>query len=662
MNTLLYPKLALTNIKKNSKVYIPYIFTCILTVMMHYMMCFLADNKALDTMSGGGMLKMTLALGTGVVGIFSVIFLFYTNSFLVKRRKKEIGLYNILGMEKKHIGIVLALENIYVALTSLVLGLSFGILLSKLLILGIGKLLRFSIAFGFEISVAGISRTLLLFVFIFGLILFYNLFQIHLSNPIELLHGKELGEKEPKTKWLLALFGILCLGGGYYISVSLKTVNEMIIILFFIAVILVIVGTYCIFIAASVAILKLLRKNRKYYYKTSHFVNVSGMIYRMKQNAVGLANICILSTMVLVMISSTLSLYLGAEDTLKETYPRDIIVRGWNVSEGYEDRIKKDIESITSGSSIEQKNLVSYRYMEIGTKIEGNTFWADEGKVWSDSALYLLPLHEYNKSFGEEETLEIGEVLFFYEGKEREETEIFLGTESYRVKETKKIEQLDLIMSKNGTPSYLVVLPEKEDVLEACKQAGKKRLKEDFVFLYGFDTGVDASKQLDLYKEIQQIGRDEQEDYESGFYVLSREESKSTFLSLYGGLFFLGIFLGSLFLMATVLIMYYKQISEGYDDRIRFEIMQKVGMSKEEIKKAIRSQVLMVFFFPFVVSAIHIAFAFPMIKLLLSALSLSNVSLFTICTLLSLLVFGIFYIVTYTLTAKVYYEIVNQSN
>lgn len=662
MNTLLYPKLALTNIKKNSKVYIPYIFTCILTVMMHYMMCFLADNKALDTMSGGGMLKMTLALGTGVVGIFSVIFLFYTNSFLVKRRKKEIGLYNILGMEKKHIGIVLALENIYVALTSLVLGLSFGILLSKLLILGIGKLLRFSIAFGFEISVAGISRTLLLFVFIFGLILFYNLFQIHLSNPIELLHGKELGEKEPKTKWLLALFGILCLGGGYYISVSLKTVNEMIIILFFIAVILVIVGTYCIFIAASVAILKILRKNRKYYYKTSHFVNVSGMIYRMKQNAVGLANICILSTMVLVMISSTLSLYLGVEDSLKETFPREIIIGGWEFSEEDVEKLKEEVTKVTKVNSIEQNNATSYRYMELGVKTEGNIFSANKKGEWADSMLYLISLQEYNKAFGETENLKEGEVIVFYGGKEINDSEIFFGTKSYTVKESMNIEKLDLLTAKNMILAHLIVLPDEGDMKEVCKQMGSEWSEEDLTFIYGFNTGMTAEKQIEVYKEIQQIRSNEQGEYNKAFRVDSLEASRSEFLSLYGGLFFLGIFLGSLFLMATVLIMYYKQISEGYDDRIRFEIMQKVGMSKEEIKKAIRSQVLMVFFFPFVVSAIHIAFAFPMITLLLSAFSLSHVSLFTMCTLLSLLVFGVFYIVTYTLTAKVYYEIVNQSN
>ncbi|WP_312373180.1 ABC transporter permease [Lachnoclostridium sp.] len=661
MNSSLYAKLAATNIRKNAKNYLPYILTCLITIMMFYMMCFLANNSALGSMAGGGSLSIILSLGTIVIGIFAVIFLFYTNSFLIKRRKKEIGLYNILGMEKKHIAKVLAFENLYVAIISLTLGLSFGILLSKLMVLTLGKLLNFKIAFGFEISEFALLTTLILFVVIFLLLLLSNLRQIHLANPIELLRGKQVGEKEPKTKWILALIGLACLSGGYYISVTTKSPLQAL-GLFFVAVILVIIGTYCVFTAGSIAILKILRKNKRYYYKANHFISVSGMIYRMKQNAVGLANICILSTMVLVMISSTVSLYIGFEDTLRSMYPKNIAVSGYSISEEEARELTDVINEITNSHQVAQKDVISYRYMSQGVKKQGNQFLWNDSYVYGETTLYLIPLSDYNKLLGETNTLKSDEVLVKYSNytKSRftDET-IVIGKENFHIKEMTEVSKKDIYYKQDMIDIYYIILPDIDTFEKISKELDNIKGDNNRIhFYYGFDIDAPKEKQLEIYESIQELRAQEDVELYQKFYVRSVEDARDEFFFVYGGLFFLGLFLGTLFLMATVLIMYYKQISEGNDDRERFEIMQKVGMSQEEVKKTIHSQVLMVFFLPIVAAAIHIAFAFNVITKLLAVLGLTNVALFTTCTLVTLGVFIIFYAVVYGLTARTYYRIV----
>ncbi len=495
MNSSLYAKLAATNIRKNAKNYLPYILTCLITIMMFYMMCFLANNSALGSMAGGGSLSIILSLGTIVIGIFAVIFLFYTNSFLIKRRKKEIGLYNILGMEKKHIAKVLAFENLYVAIISLTLGLSFGILLSKLMVLTLGKLLNFKIAFGFEISEFALLTTLILFVVIFLLLLLSNLRQIHLANPIELLRGKQVGEKEPKTKWILALIGLACLSGGYYISVTTKSPLQAL-GLFFVAVILVIIGTYCVFTAGSIAILKILRKNKRYYYKANHFISVSGMIYRMKQNAVGLANICILSTMVLVMISSTVSLYIGFEDTLRSMYPKNIAVSGYSISEEEARELTDVITEITNSHQVEQKDVISYRYMSQGVKKQGNQFLWNDSYVYGETTLYLIPLSDYNKLLGETNTLKSDEVLVKYsnytKSKFTDET-IVIGKENFHIKEMTEVSKKDIYYKQDMIDIYYIILPDIDTFEKISKELDNIKGDNNRIhFYYGFD--IDAQK------------------------------------------------------------------------------------------------------------------------------------------------------------------------
>lgn len=657
MSNMFYQKLAATNIKKNGKTYFPYILTCISSIAMFYILHFISVNDGLDDMSGGDSLKIILRLGTCVIGLFSIIFLFYTNSFLIKRRKKELGLYNILGMEKKHIAKVLFWESFFVAIISMVMGILLGIGVSKLIFLVLLKILHFKVPMGFFISTNSLIVTTILFGLIFVLTLLNNLRQIHLSKPVELLKGGQVGEKEPRTRWVLTLIGLSSLGSGYYIAVTteapLAALNR-----FFLAVILVMIGTWALFTAGSIALLKMLRKNKNFYYKTNNFINVSGMIYRMKQNAIGLANICILSTTVLVMISTTVSLYIGMEDVLRTRYPRDISISAKNISKEKSEEISAMIKDKAEKNGTDIKNIVKYRSLSLAMIQDKNYFTDDGNNLQVNNLCFLefIPLSEYNDLANKSITLKENEVLIFtYRGEIIGDSINVLGKE-LKIKDRINSMTVDGIASAVVANGYFIIMPDEKAIEEVYSSSGKGAGDiSELSYYFAFDTDEDADKEIALTNEINNkinelsiVGRCD-----------GLEESRESFFSLYGGLFFLGIFLGVLFIMATVLIIYYKQISEGYDDKERFEIMKKVGMSKEEIRKSIGSQVLMVFFLPLVTAIIHIAFAFKVIVKLLAVLNLTNVTLFALCTAGTIFVFAIFYAIVYILTSKVYYRIVS---
>ena len=657
MSKMFYAKLAVINIKKNGKTYFPYILTCIGTIIMFYILHFISVNDGLDNMSGGDALKILLNLGTYVIGFFSIIFLFYTNSFLIKRRKKELGLYNILGMEKKHIAKVLFWETLFVSIISMVVGLIGGILLSKLMFLVLLKILNFKVPMGFFISTQSLIVTAILFGIIFVLSLINNLRQIHLAEPIELLKGGATGEKEPKTKWILTLFGVLCLTAGYYIALTTESPIAAM-NLFFLAVLLVIIGTYSLFTVGSIALLKILRNNKKFYYKTNNFINVSGMIYRMKQNAVGLANICILSTAVLVMLSTTVSLYIGMDDLLRTRYPRNIAINAKNVSDETSQILDSIITEEVNKLDIPINNIVRYRSMSLLVAQDKNSFSVANSESVSTvdiSAINLMPLSEYNRIENQSATLNKDEVLLFSFRGEVTGDSINISGNEFKIKERINNLTTDGMDSAMMVNSYYVVVPDEETIQQILSSDENINAFENLDYYYAFDTESDAKSELTLTNTL----NSKLQEASINGSAESVEESRESFFSLYGGLFFLGIFLGALFIMATVLIIYYKQISEGYDDKNRFEIMQKVGMSKAEVKKSIRSQVLMVFFLPLATAVIHIAFAFKVITKLLALLNLTNVSLFAICTVGTILVFAIFYAIVYYLTARIYYKIVS---
>lgn len=662
-----YTKLAASNIKKNSRTYIPYIITCIITAAMFYIINSLSNNESIKKLYGGETILITLSYGTYVTAIFAFIFLFYTNSFLMKRRKKEFGVLNILGMEKRHISKVLLLENIYIAFITMLLGIIIGMVLDKAMFLILTKMLGAEHSPGFYISKEALIHTVILFGIIFFCIYLNSLRQIHLSKPIELLNGGNVGEKEPKTKWFMAILGVICLAVGYYISVTSKNPVESL-SSFLIAVILAIAGTYLIFIAGSIAFLKSLRKNKRYYYKTKHFTAVSGMIYRMKQNAVGLANICILSTMVLVMISSTSSLVFGMNDLVKTRYPNDITIYSENINNKENVEALEKVQKVIKDSKSDVNNEIEYSYIVLAVLKNKNKFYVPENfnkMSMSDlnkcNNILMTSLDDYNSINSENETLNDDEILIYSRRKEYEYSTIQLFDTKYSVKKKiKKPIDNGPFFSNNLTESIQIVVKNKsilDEMNNYLNENFKEELEEESAlkYLYGFDINGSEDSKKSLYNDIKKLLKESNFIGDSECGQIQREGIKG----LYGGMFFLGIFLGSIFTMATILIIYYKQISEGYEDKERFRIMQNVGMSHAEVKRSIHSQIMTVFFMPLIMAGIHVAFAFPIVKQILMMLNLTNTRLYIICTIVCFVAFTIIYAVIYSLTAKIYYHIVS---
>ena len=642
MNNFIYEKLAVTNLKNNRKTYVPYIFTGVLTVMMFYIIDALSRGKGItqDT------LKICLQYATGVIVVFAVIFLFYTNSFLIKRRKKEIGVYNILGMGKRHIARMMAVETILTAGISILDGLVFGIIFGKLMYLLLLKILHNSVDMQFSVNGTAIVQTVILFAGIFLLTYLYNILQIQLVNPVELLHGGNQGEKEPKSRWLLVIVGVAALGNGYRIALTTEAPLEAL-LKFFIAVICVIIGTYALFIAGSIVVLKMLRKNKAYYYNPKHFTSVSGMIYRMKQNGAGLANICVLSTMVLVMVSTTVSLYAGMEDILDSRFPRDVSIVCKQADVDHEEIIERLLKEQCEKAGVKITDRVWYRYGSMNAVLKGDKL-ENVDQYYPDNHFYYVEMmtqDEYNRVEKRNVSLEEQEILTYTSNGKCGKKEINIAGRNYQVK--KELSEMTS-QPKSTAEMYktlYIVFANAEQI---------ERI-EPFSYADKFNLKGDDGKQKEALEQIQ---NEFYEKFPDGT-MESRMLSRSSFYELYGGLFFIGIYLGSMFIMATVLIIYYKQISEGYDDRERYQIMQKVGMSKKEVKRSIRSQVLSVFFLPLIVAVIHVAVAFKVMTKILGVLNLTNVWLFTVCTIITIAVFAVFYIIVYSITAKEYYRVVN---
>ena len=664
MSKTFYFRLAFDNLKKNAKMYIPFVLSCILTIMMYYMVSSLSMNPNMMNMIGGDVMQQILSLGIYVITVFAVIFLFYTNSFLIKRRKREFGLFNILGMEKKHLSIVIALESMIVFLVSMVLGIGIGILLDKAFYLLIAKMLNASIALEFYISYQSIVNSIILFLIIFVLMYLFSLIQINLSNPIELLHGDQHGEKEPKTKWLLALIGLICLGTGYYMSVSIQDPVTAF-AFFMVAVILVVIGTYMLFTAGSIVILKLLRKNKRYYYKTNHFISVSNMIYRMKQNAVGLGNICILSTMVLVMLSTTISLWVGMNDIIETRFPRDITVSIISVDSNQALYTIDDMNYAIEQAGIQTDEELVYRTLSVSAINKGNTYtFGNENMSLQDISnvvvLYFITLDDYNRTEGTNVSLAPDEVLVFPSGKQFDHKTIDIASNTFKVKGILDSIKADSNYSANLQNSMFVVV-DSMDTLFMIDDLQKQAYGDNASYIHtSYDFNLNKSEGMSVKEATDALIANYPGDT-TYMMVDTQEGNYEDLLSLYASFLFIGIFLSFLFIMATVLIMYYKQITEGYEDKKRFEIMKKVGLDKREVKKTINSQVLTVFFLPLVVAAIHIVFAFPMIEKMLRLLYLDNTNLYIMTTVICFGVFALVYVLIYFLTSKVYYGIVRNA-
>lgn len=675
MKTGFYPKLAFDGIRKNRRMYVPFICTCIGMVMMFYIISYLHYSDSVAAMRGGAIVRTMLNLGTITVGIFSCIFLFYTNSFLIRRRKKEFGLYHILGMGKRNIARILFWETMLTALISLVIGIGFGILFSKLAELGMLRLMHAQATYSMQISPDSILFTITVFGCIFILLFFNALRQIHFSGAISLIRSENVGEKPPKGNWILGILGLGCLVVAYYLAVTVADPVSAL-GMFFIAVILVIFGTYLIMIAGSVLFCRLLQKNKHYYYKANHFVSISSMVYRMKRNGAGLASICILATMVLVMLSTTVSLYFGMDDVLPYQFNTTV---SYNSFDTMSDENTASILKLASDAmdkyECTQSNVSDYRSACFYGYLIDNDFVCD-AKFDSHSEttnylegtmFYFVPLSDYNKMMGTNETLASDEALLFSTrySDYNENTISFEHGMTYTIK--KQIDKFrpDGNSMANISTTFVLIVPDIHAAVDAIAALPGNEKSVYFYWHYNFDTNLNRDDQILLANDLSSTISDfftqsyKQNTGIKSCQFESRAANYEDFFADFGGLFYLAIVLSIVFLLAAVLIIYYKQISEGYEDQARFDIMQKVGMTKREIKKSINSQLLTVFFLPLVGAGIHLIFAFPMIRKILLLFNLTNLHLYTIVTLISFGAFALFYTIVYRITSNAYYHIVS---
>ena len=675
--------------KSNRRFYAPYLLTVIGTAAALYIMAAIITDPGTDALAAGTTngpvyVSMFMTLGMVVLGLFSCIFLLYTNSFLMKRRQKELGLYSVLGMSKSNIAGIMVFESLYIAVIGIAGGVAVGILLTKLVSLTLFRLMRLPVTYGFSVQPMAVIIVVLAFSLLILLTLLMNLARVGLSKPVELLRGGNVGEKEPKANWFLTLVGILSLGAGYAAAMLVDNA-AMAVAVYFLAVFAVIIGTYCLFTSVSIAVLKALRRNRRYYYKARHFISVSGMLYRMKRNAVGLANICILSTMVMVMVSGTLSLYLGSAEQVNAYCPADVVVEATYYSSSNEDHVYNDetgeetieyhtpydaaamdawFEDYFAGHRLTPSSATAVEYYEFAAEdpaggimrvmaVSAETYaqltGEDAPELAAGEALAHVPA-----SYGRLDGLSFldktgGTVIIGFVG-EAKLTAVQVA-----------LNRVAISWSEETDSEIVLVVPDRAALLELV--AGQENGSYIWRGQYDFEASDEAvSAMVEDYWDASREGGGADAGYYDVLRIDLRSETEQEVYGLSGGFLFLGVFLGIVFLMATVLIIYYKQLSEGYEDNARFDIMRKVGLSEREARRSIRSQILTVFFMPILVAAVHIAFDFKLVVLMLRLFSLTNMRLTALCTLGTLLVFCAVYAVVYALTARSYYRIVRPNS
>lgn len=654
MKNNFYLKMALRNIRANKQLYLPYGISALLTVSMLFQMFSLMSN-GFEEMRGADSLILLFRFGSVIIGIFSLIFLLYTNSFLIKRRKKEVGLYGILGLEKRHVARILFLESLIVGTVTIVLGLGLGSLLGQLLFLFLNYLLKLPIQMTYSLDPLNYALTAAVFAGIFFIAYLYNVSQVTFSNPIQLLRGEKEGEKEPKSNVLLFILGLLLLGAGYYISL---TISDPIAALlnFFVAVLLVIGGTYLLFTSGSIYILKRMKKNQKLYYQPRAFISISGMLYRMKQNAMGLANIAILSCMVIIALATTTAIYVGSENALGSHIATDHQATVYYDEEKTIDAVQADLGKVTERIQTDTfglniSDLESFTYVNIFGIFDGNELKQGEGPTFTGTT--LLTAEAMNGLENLSLTLEPNE-LYLHEAAHYPYDTVVIAGETFNVKIfDNKLE--NFMVDTEVGETYLFVAPNKETLNRILQKYEENE--------QGYDTSVTGSViwNTNTSAEGEMAYADKLRpliEKEAIVNYQPRAEMREEWYAMTGGFLFLGIFLGGLFTIGTILITYFKQVSEGYEDRTRFQIMQKVGLDKEMIRDTSRSQVIWMFMLPIIVATTHMAFAYPILYKMLLIFGLNSHPILIGSMAGVVVVFGLIYWVIYRLTARVYYSIV----
>lgn len=697
MNSLrFYFRLAYSNIKKNLRLYIPNIMAGAGIISVFFIMVSILFDPNLLKGRGRTYLPTIMQLGSVVTGLLGVLMIFYTDSFIMKQRKREFGLYNVLGMNKKNIGHVLFFEKVISSVISIFSGIALGLVLYKLCVLFICNIFKIETIMGFYVSIEAVIITLIFFVAVYLITYIFNRMQIHFLKPVEMLHAVNMGEREPKIKFLILLLGLASMGCGYYIALTtnspLKALNSL-----FIAILLVIIGTYFLFMAGTITVLKILKAKKSYYYHPEHMMAVSGLLYRMKQNAAGLASICIMSTAVLVMLSTTVSLYAGIGDSIKTHYQHDIYISGKFVKpEWYETDKKHEDSGIIFRQNYMEAVVEAAKEKNISLKIDTQDYldlamcYEDGNYTLSVSedllsiskieAFKIMSAKEYERITGRNLNLTGNQVMYKFmsgNGDAKRELENF-SIDGMDFVCVGKIDEVPVSLEGYTIfQSYFMVVSD-DDILNSLKNLQNKIYRKndirqncevEHLILLDYEDKLSeeekekfeaylSNKVSEVYSRIRDNAMDKENGLGSIYNFKSKAESYSEMLSMIGGFLFLGILLGMVFVFATAIVIYYKQISEGYEDRHRFQIMQKVGMSEKEIKKTIKTQILLVFFLPLIMAVIHLAAAFRILSLLLSLFFLPNNMLFLICAVISVIVFGVVYGIIYILTAKTYHRLV----
>ena len=669
-----YSKFALNNLVKNKKFIIPYVLSAIFTIMSFYILSSLAFGDNLNKLPNGiDATKQVLSFGIIVIALFSVIFLFYTYSFLVKRRVKEFGLYSVLGMTKKQIAKILVLETIFIAVTTIVLGIGLGIIFDKLMLLVLLKLFSAGVSFGFSITPIAIVFSVLLFGGIYFLLLLYTVIKIARLRIVALLKDENKGEKEPKSRWILAIIGLALIGYGYYTAQTVQNPIKAITVFFF-AVIAVIIGTYLVFMAVSITVLKIMKNNKNFYYKPKNFISVSGLLYRMKRNAVGLANICILSSMVLVTMGTTSALYAGMEKSYNERFPRQLMIAGYHSTSDKLKEIENNVKLSAKEAGTEVEDMVSYNSVPMVGRLSNDKFKA-EANLGVDLAnvkmITVLELKDYNKVANKNKTLESNEVLLHIDKKGNyNHNNISLNGSDYKIKE--KLSEFPGAIGSaaaNIIDTYYVVVKDNKEAEKIAAQLAARMeelSKEDAKSRGIITTGAPTVQNYvafnikDTTKEAKVIESFKKLEKQSGIEIEGKDENKLTFRGVFASFLFIGVFISLIFVTSQVVIMYYKQISEGYEDKGNFEIMRKVGITDKQIKQSIRSQVLLIFFSPLIIATLHTIVAYPFIEKILRLFLITDSSIFLQALAVTIVVFAIFYLIVYAITSKIYYRIIKE--
>ena len=653
-------KLACSNLIKNRKLYYPFAIAVILAVTIAYLFDSLTFNPHIHALRGGSSMIFTLGLGLFVVNAAGAIIVLYANSFVMKNRSKELGIYSMLGLEKRHLISMIFKELLLFGFVTISAGVLIGALFDKLIFAFLLKLMKMKVQLVSTFQPGIVILVFVTFGLIFGLLVFLNAWRILRLNALQLTREKASGEKKARFLWPQTILGIASLGFGYYLALSVKDPLSAIVI-FFLAVILVMIGTYLLFNAGITVFLHLLKKKKAYYYQPNNMISVSNLIYRMKKNAVGLATIAILSTMVLVTISAATNIYVGGEMVKKIMAPHDFSVQGKGVKM---EQINQKFDEFASEHQLEIKNRDLMTYANFGVKSQKGTdftvYPADEHKVTPKTVFLVFDAASYEQMTGEEVNLTGNQVILFAHN------EALIGQKQFTI---------------NGQDFQVKEEVTKDFITDHVPNM-YNMLTEDFNYLIVPDLSAFIAQfpNLAIYTNIYggfnvNVGEDQQlklaASYDKMIDELSSQQGQGTFIyggnrandvaelnSLFGGIFFIGIFLSLIFMIGTVIVIYYKQISEGYEDRDRFVILQQVGLDEHEVKRTINRQVRTVFFLPLIFAFIHLAFAYHMIRLILKVLGVINSSQVLVVTLSVCAVFLITYLIVFWITSRSYRKIV----